>query len=95
MLKVNCCNILFNFLFVIKNVLRFFYNVQISTYYLKIILQFVVRSIALARPGTILPVVRKITIIETVLQTYTCMIKFGMRKMSIAGDFGKSNIMFE
>jgi hypothetical protein len=46
-------------------------------------------------PGTILPVVRKITIIETVLQTYTCMIKFGMRKMSIAGDFGKSNIMFE
>ena len=36
-------------------------DIQISTYYEKIILKFVVLSNAQAKPGTIFPVIRKIT----------------------------------
>ena len=51
------------FLFDIKSYSEFFYKVQISTYYEKIILKCVVLSIALASQCTILHVVREITLV--------------------------------
>ena len=51
-----------HFLFAKKLSADFFFSkVQIFTNYEKIILEFAVISIALARPGTIFPVVREIT----------------------------------
>jgi len=52
-----------NFLFVIK-LSDFFYKVQISKNYEKNILKLVVLSIAIARPGTILLVLKVITRIQ-------------------------------
>ena len=43
-----------------------FHKVQIFTNYEKIILKFVAMSIVLAKTGTILPIVRKITLIDDV-----------------------------
>jgi hypothetical protein len=52
------------------------YKVKISTYK-KITLKFFALSLALARAGTIFPVIREITLIK---KTYNFRIKFGMCK---------------
>jgi hypothetical protein len=54
-----------------------FYKIQLSTNYEKIILQFALLFIALARPGTILPVVSEKTGLK-VTKTYNFRIKLGM-----------------
>jgi hypothetical protein len=70
-----------NFIFVIeKSSDIFFYKVQISTNYKKIMLKFAVFSIALSRPATILPVVGEITRIKT----FNFRIKLGNVQWSVA-----------
>ena len=67
-----------NFLFAMKLSNDFFCKIQISTNNEKILPKFNVLSIALARLGTILPVIRETTCIKT-----NFIIKFEMYKRSI------------
>ena len=60
-----------------------FLQVQISTYYEKIVLKFVVCSTSFSRPGTILLVVREITRTKVYKNIYNSVIKSGMYKRSM------------
>ena len=60
---LSCCNNLLIF-YLLYNYPLIFYEVQISTNYEKIILQFFVLSSTLARPGTILHIIWEITCIK-------------------------------
>ena len=58
---------LVNFLFAMKLSSDFFYNIQISTTYEKIILKFIVISIALDRLGSSFLVIREVTHIKIII----------------------------
>ena len=55
-----------------------FYNVQMSTHYEKIILKSFVLFVALARPGTMLPVAREITRIQKIHKSESTRRLFGI-----------------
>ena len=74
---------LMNFQFAIELSPNFKY---LQIIYEKIILKFVIHSIAFARADINFPVVREITRIKKVIKTYNFRIKSGMCKMSIISD---------